>query len=207
MKKVTLKLSDGRCIEELIEIKNVDAEQLYLSLKDIIIRNMMDDSIDRRIKINKEFESEIDKGVTTIGIDLAADCITEGKIHTSQYPSDNKPQQVKLIQEETNKHSTREKGKEFFLIARCPECGKRTYFKTETGKIFHCDCGYETVMDDIVLIKGKCPNCDNNVGSLPYKPPVATLPGMDIDGIIRCGQCHSFPDVKYNEKENEWRTL
>lgn len=209
MKKVTLKLSDGRCIEELIEIKNVDAEHLYLSLKDIMIRHMMDDNIERRIKLNKEFESNIDNGVTAIGIDLAADYIQEGKIDVSQYPTDTRPQQVAPIESktETKTNSGNEEGKEFFLIAKCPDCGKTKFFKTETGKMFHCECGYETMMKEITLIKGHCPNCGNNVGSLPFRAPVATLPGMDIDGVVRCGQCRSFPDLIYNEKYDEWRTL
>ena len=211
MKKVTLKLSDGRCIEELIEIKNVDVEQLYLSLKDIMIRHMMDDSIERRIKINKEFESDIDNGVTTLGIDLAAECIHEGKIDTAQYPTDTKPQQPILnksdVHTEESSEETQTGGKGFFLIAKCQECGKQKFFKTETGKKFHCECGYDTTMDEIILIKGSCPNCGNNVGSLPFKAPVATLPDMDIDGVVRCGQCRSFPDLIYNEKYKEWRTL
>ena len=224
MKKLTLKLSDGRNIEEVIELKNENIEHVFLSLKDLLIRHMMDDNIDRRIELNKE-EPEIINNKGCKNADTVENVEDENKtnekiewnipeetiINVPLTPSNivcENPVQGILAPKDIKIHNDKfKKGTEFFLIAKCPKCGKQKFFKTEPFKTFHCDCGYETEMDEVVNIVGKCPNCDNNIGSKQYGSFVGTLYGMDVNGVVRCNKCKCHPDLEYLEKLREWRIL
>lgn len=231
MKKLTIKLSDGRNIEEVIELKNVNSEEVFMRVKDVIIREMMDSNIDKRkdnVSEIKDIVGDTDGYIVESDVIIprphrrvkcklmvrkvggkdtevshpVADLIDEGKIQT---------QQATAEVAHSESHSTTpiqqyDDSTTFFMISKCPGCGKPSFYKTSTAGRFNCECGHSQPNSDFVEIVGGCPNCDNNIGSRRGNR-TGTLKGMDVSDTLKCKRCESPVSMEYIEKKKHWQVM
>lgn len=93
--------------------------------------------------------------------------------------------------------STLKYGREIFLFTKCPKCQSEKFYKTSEGSTFHCDCGYEQLVENPVFAGGNCPNCNSTF-------TIRTLKGMDISYGYNCRRCKSPIDLFFNEKKRIW---
>lgn len=87
-----------------------------------------------------------------------------------------------------------------FLYIRCEHCGKTKGFCTKKPlKIYHCDCGHETQLENLKVAEVFCNNCEQ---FFTYRTNI-----KDYNFVINCVHCESPVDMILNKPKTKYIAL
>lgn len=87
-----------------------------------------------------------------------------------------------------------------FLYIRCEHCGKTKGFCMKKPlKIYHCDCGHETLLENLKVAEVSCSNCEQ---FFTYRTNI-----KDDNFVINCVHCESPVDMILNKPKTKYIAL